>query len=136
LVSQPLPELEGQALSDVHNRERLGSILVTYPDVKVSYVELMEAVHSREQLRQVTNGNAFSEVIVSNDPPNQLSIRHSGANIKYTAIMKAYSCHNYVNLVMFHVRNVYVINITNSQFHDNDEVPSTLKSIVKFDNVW
>ncbi len=87
LVSQPVLELEGQALSDVHNREVVGgSILVTYPDVKVSYVELMKAIYSREQLRQVTNGNAFSEVIVSNDPPNQLSIRHSGANTKYTAI--------------------------------------------------
>lgn len=30
-----------------------------------------------------------------------------------------------------------IINIImNSQFHDNDEVPSTFKSIMKFDNMW
>ena len=50
---------------------------MTYPDVKVSYVELMEVVNSREQLGQVTNGNTFREIIVSDDPTNQLSIWHS-----------------------------------------------------------
>ena len=72
--------------------ERFGIIVVTYPDVQVSYVELVEVVYSREQLGQVTNGNTFCEVIVSNDPPNQLSIWHSGG--KHTAIIKIYSCCN------------------------------------------
>ena len=53
---------------------------MTYPNVKVGYVELMEVVNSREQLKQVTNGNTFCEVIVSNDLTNQLSIWHSGGN--------------------------------------------------------
>lgn len=72
---------------------------MTYPDVKVSYVELMEAIYSREQLRQVTNSHTFREVIVSNDPPNQLSVWHSGTNTKYTSVIKGYSFCNCANFV-------------------------------------
>ena len=75
--------------TSVYMTLRLWCISMTYPNVKVGYVELMEAVNSREQLRQVTNGNTFREVIISNDLTNQLSIRHSGGNKYYAHVIKA-----------------------------------------------
>ena len=40
------------------------------------------------------------------------------------------------HMYITHCIKCIINTIMNSQFHDNDEVPSTLKSVVKFNNVW
>ncbi len=50
---------------------------VTHPDIQVSYSDLVQGVHSREELGYITHGNGLSQVILCHHSLQQLVARNT-----------------------------------------------------------